>query len=33
MTLTISDPEELGFLPERLERIDDFLKSTYIDTE
>ncbi|WOK35861.1 serine hydrolase domain-containing protein [Sphingomonas sp. C3-2] len=32
MTLTISDPEELGFLPERLERIDDFLKSTYIDT-
>ena len=32
MTLACSDPQELGFLPERLERIPAFIKSKYLDT-
>lgn len=31
MSLTISDPEDLGFNPERLQRIDALLKARYID--
>jgi CubicO group peptidase (beta-lactamase class C family) len=30
--LTVSDPSELGFDPERLRRIDDFIASRYLDT-
>ncbi len=32
MKLTCSDPQELGFLPDRLERIPAFIKSKYLDT-
>ena len=32
MTLSIGDPAELGFLPDRLERIPAFLKSKYLDS-
>jgi CubicO group peptidase (beta-lactamase class C family) len=32
MTLTIGDPKDLGFLPDRLARIPAFLKAKYLDT-
>ncbi len=32
MTLNITNPEELGFLPERLARIPAFIKAKYLDT-
>ena len=32
MTLTVGDPRELGFLPERLARIPAYLKTKYLDT-
>ena len=32
MTVAISDPRELGFLPDRLERIPAFIKAKYLDT-
>ena len=32
MTLACSDPQELGFLPERLERIPAFIKAKYLDS-
>lgn len=32
MSLTVSNPEELGFLPDRLQRIPDFIKAKYLDT-
>lgn len=32
MTLTVSDPAELGFLPERLARIPAFIKAKYLDS-
>ncbi|MFM9853274.1 MAG: serine hydrolase, partial [Sphingomonadaceae bacterium] len=32
MTLTVSDPQELGFLPDRLARIPAFIKAKYLDT-
>ncbi|MGI9616062.1 MAG: serine hydrolase domain-containing protein [Acidimicrobiales bacterium] len=31
-TLTVSDPTSLGFDPERLERVDAFIQSNYLDT-
>ncbi|MBK8631411.1 MAG: beta-lactamase family protein [Sphingomonadales bacterium] len=30
--LTVSDPRDLGFLPDRLARIDAYIKAKYIDT-
>ena len=32
MSLTLSDPADLGFLPDRLARIPAFIKSKYLDT-
>lgn len=32
MTLTLGDPADLGFLPDRLARIPAFLKAKYLDT-
>ena len=32
MTLSIGDPAELGFVPERLARIPAFLKAKYLDS-
>ena len=32
MTLTVSDPQDLGFLPNRLARIPAFIKAKYLDS-
>ena len=32
MSLSVTDPQELGFLPERLARIPAFIKAKYIDS-